>query len=162
MKVGDAFNWAIVARGGTTPYTYTSSPTQLPDGLTLNPDGTIIGQATTAGSTPVTFTVTDGAGATATLKVVFNVKALLAFSKTGKAPVGRVGKAYRWKIPVTGASKTKTFLASGSFPPGLALDETTGVLSGKPLQAGHFKLKIWVLGDPGTQISKSFTVRVTA
>ena len=141
---------------------YTSAPSQLPEGLTLNPDGTIIGQATTAGVTPVTFTVTDGAGATATLKVVFNVKALLAFSKTAKPPVGRVGKNFRWKIPVTGASKTKTFVASGKFPPGLALDETTGLLTGKPLQAGSFRLKIWVLGDTGTQISKSYTVRVLA
>lgn len=161
-KVGEPFNWAVVARGGKTPYTYTSSPTELPDGLTLNPDGTIMGQATTAGTSRVTFTVTDGAGTTATLAVVFNVKALLAFTKTGKPPVGRVGKTFRWKIPVTGASKTKTYLASGSFPPGLSLDEVTGLMTGKPVQAGRFKVKIWVLGDTGTQISKRFTVKVTA
>ena len=159
-KVGAPVAWGVKAAGGRAPYAYTS--TTLPDGLTLNSaDGTLIGQATTAAVTSVTFTVTDGAGTTDTLKVVINIKALLAFSKTAKPPVGKVGKNFRWKIPVTGASKTKTFVASGAFPPGLSLDETTGVLSGAPLQAGSYRVKFWVLGDPGTQISKSYTIKVT-
>ena len=49
---------------------------------------------------------------------------------------------------------------SGTFPPGLALDEATGVLSGTPLERGTYRIKIWVLGDPGTIISKRFTIRI--
>jgi hypothetical protein len=159
-KVGSVVAWGVKAAGGRLPYAYTSTP--LPAGLTLNPDGALTGQATTAGSTTVTFTVTDGAGATDTLNVLINIKALLAFSTTAKPPVGKVGKTFRWKLPVTGASKTKTFVASGAFPPGLSLDETTGILSGTPLQAGSYRVKFWVLGDPGTQINKSYTIKVRA
>lgn len=61
---------------------------------------------------------------------------------------------------MTGASKTRTFVMSGKFPPGLDLDETTGTLSGIPLKKGGYKIKVWVFGDPGTIISKTFTVKV--
>ena len=73
---------------------------------------------------------------------------------------GKVGKRYAWKVPTVGASKTKTFVASGAFPPGFTLDETTGLLTGTPLAAGSYRLKVWVLGDPGTQISKTYTIRI--
>ena len=161
-KVGSPVAWGVKAAGGRQPYTYTS--TTLPDGLgAVNPaDGTITGQATTAGVTPVTFTVTDGSGATDTLKVVINIKALLAFSTTARPPIGKVDKTFRWKLPVTGASKTKTYLASGQFPPGLSLDEVTGLLTGTPLQAGRYHVKFWVFGDSGAPLSKSYTVRVLA
>ena len=88
------------------------------------------------------------------------IKALLAFSVTAKATTGVVGASYRWKVPVTGASKTRTFVMSGKFPPGLDLDETTGTLSGTPLKNGSYKFKVWVFGDPGTIISKTFTVKI--
>ena len=77
-------------------------------------------------------------------------------------PIGKVDKTFRWKLPVTGASKTKTYLASGQFPPGLSLDEVTGLLTGTPLQAGRYHVKFWVFGDSGAPLSKSYTVRVLA
>jgi large repetitive protein len=156
-KVNTPFTWAILANGGRAPYTYTS--TTLPTGIVLNGDGVITGTPTAAGVTRITFTATDSAQVTDTLQVVLNVKALLAFG-AAKPPTGKLGKAYRWKLPVTGASKTKLFVASGKYPPGLELDEATGVLSGVPLKAGSYKVKVWVLGDPGTQITKSYTVKI--
>ena len=122
-KVNEAVNWGVAATGGRGPYTYTS--TTLPVGITLNPDGTLTGASTTAGVFPVTFTVTDGAAVVDTLKTVINIKALLAFG-AAKPPTGKLGKAFRWKLPVTGASKLKLFVASGKYPPGLDLDEATG------------------------------------
>lgn len=157
-KVNTPLVWGVGATGGKAAYTYAS--TTLPVGLTLNADGTISGTPTTAGSSMVTFTVQDALGATDTLQVKLTIKALLAFAVKAKAPPrGFVGSFYRWKVPVTGASKTRTFLVSGKFPPGLDLDETTGMLSGTPLKKGNYTLKVWVLGDPGTIISKKFTIR---
>lgn len=157
-KVNTPFVWGVVATGGKPGYTYTS--TTLPAGLTLNADGTITGTPTTAGSSTVTFTVTDALGATDTLQVKLTIKALLAFAKAKTPPRGVVGSQYRWQVPVTGASKTRIFLMSGTFPPGLELDEATGILFGTPLAKGRFKIKVWVLGDPGTIISKRFSVRI--
>jgi len=158
-KVSTPFRWGVAATGGKTGYSYTSTP--LPAGLTLNPDGSVFGTPTTPGSSTVTFSVRDALGATDTLQVKLTIKALLAFSTTAPAPPpGVLGSLYRWKVPVTGASKTKLFVASGKFPPGLDLNETTGVLSGIPLKNGAFRIKVWVLGDPGTVISKTFTIKV--
>jgi Putative Ig domain len=114
-----------------------------------------------AGSTLVTFTVKDAAGATDNLSARISIQALLAFPPKAKAPPpGRVGSRYRLVFKTTGASKVRTFVMSGKFPPGLDLDETTGVLSGTPLKRGTYRIKIWVLGDPGTIITKAFTIRI--
>jgi hypothetical protein len=56
--VGVAYSGVIKASGGTPPYTFTlASP--LPDGLTLNPDGTISGTPTVAGTFAVAGDVAD-------------------------------------------------------------------------------------------------------
>ena len=102
----------------------------------------------------------DVRGTTETLQARFSTRALLAFHKTKQPKVGRVGKLYAWRLPVAGASETKIFLASGAIPPGLALNEDTGVLSGRPLTAGAFKAKFWVLGDAGTQIFKTYRIKI--
>jgi len=159
-KIATPFAWGVKATGGRAPYTYSSTP--LPAGLVLNPDGTVTGTPTAASSGLVTFTVTDVLGTKATLDVRLTVKALLAFSARATPKVGKVDRPYSWRIPVSGASKLKVFLASGSFPPGLELDEDTGVLSGTPLQAGGYRIKIWVIGDAGTLVSKRYTIRIRA
>ncbi len=159
-KVTTPFAWGVKATGGKEPYVYSS--TDLPVGLALNAtDGTVTGTPTLVSSRIVTFTVTDSLGVKANLNVRLTVKALLAFSATATAKPGKVGQPYMWKIPVSGASKTRTFLASGAFPPGLSLDEVAGTLSGTPLAPGRFRLKIWVIGDAGTLIFKAYTVVIT-
>ena len=158
-KVTTPFAWGVKATGGKEPYVYSS--TELPAGLTLNAtDGTVTGTPTLVSSRVVTFTVTDALDVKANLNVRLTVQALLAFSSTATAKPGKVGQPYSWKVPVTGASKTRIFVASGDFPPGLSLDEVTGTLKGTPLEGGRYRLKIWVIGDAGTLISKVFTVRI--
>ena len=159
-KVNSAFAWGVAATGGRTPYTYSSST--LPVGLTLDPTtGELEGTPTVAGVTRITFTVKDSQGTTDTLVASLNVKALLAFS-VGTPKSAKVGRFYSFRVPVTGASKTRIFLASGRFPPGLELNETTGVLSGRPLAAGSYTIRVWVLGDPGTMITKAFKFKIVA
>jgi hypothetical protein len=158
-KVNAALVWSIGATGGRGGYTYTSTP--LPAGLTLGTDGKLTGTPTAAGSTLVTFTVKDAAGGTDTLRARLSIQALLAFPPKAKAPpAGRVGSPYRLVFKTSGASKIHRFVMSGKFPPGLDLDETTGVLAGTPRKQGSYRIKIWVLGDPGTIITKRFTIRI--
>ena len=127
---------------------------------TMNPDGTFTGTPTRAGVTKSTITVKDARGTSDTLQVTFTTQALLAFHKTKLPKVGAVGKTYSWRLPVAGASETKIFLVSGRIPPGLELDEETGFLTGTPLTAGTFKVKFWALGDSGTQVSKTYRIKV--
>jgi len=62
-----AYSSALVASGGTAPYTYSILTGSLPPGLTLNPNsGVISGIPTAVGSFNFTAKVTDALGATAT------------------------------------------------------------------------------------------------
>ena len=56
--VGQAFSGDIKVSGGTPPYTF-ALDTPLPDGLTLNPDGTITGTPTKDGTFDVSGSVAD-------------------------------------------------------------------------------------------------------
>lgn len=57
-QVGVPYNGVIKATGGTPPYIFTlNSP--LPDGLTLNTDGTITGTPTKDGTFSVSGSVSD-------------------------------------------------------------------------------------------------------
>ena len=65
-QVNVAYSSALVASGGTPPYTFVISSGSLPPGLTLNPStGAITGTPTTAGTYSYTAKVTDSLGATA-------------------------------------------------------------------------------------------------
>lgn len=158
MKLTTPFTWGVKATGGREPYAYTADA--LPPGITLNPDGTFTGTPTRAGVTRSTITVKDARGTVDTLQVTFTTKALLAFHRTKQPRVGKVGRDYSWRLPVGGASETKIFLVSGDIPPGLSLDEETGFLTGTPLTGGTFRVKFWALGDSGTQISKTYRVKI--
>lgn len=160
MKLATPFAWGVKATGGREPYAYSADT--LPAGLVLNADGTISGTPAAAGQTRTTITVRDARGTTDTLQVTFTTKALLAFHRTKRPRVGTVGRLYSWRLPVAGASETKIFLVSGAIPPGLEIDEETGFVTGTPLVAGTFKVKVWVLGDAGTQISKVYRLRILA
>lgn len=160
MKLATPFSWGVKATGGREPYSY--SVDRLPAGITLNPDGTVTGTPALAGTTRSTITVRDARGTSDTLQVTFTTRALLAFHKTKLPRIGKVGRLYSWRVPVAGASETKIYLVSGRIPPGLELDEATGFLTGRPLVAGTFRVKFWVLGDAGTQISKTYRVKIQA
>ena len=57
--VGDPYSFDLTATGGVTPYTWSVTSGTLPAGLSLDPDGTISGTPTAAGSSSVTVQVTD-------------------------------------------------------------------------------------------------------
>jgi hypothetical protein len=66
-QVGVPYSSALVASGGTPPYTYSIAAGSLPPGLVLNPStGAIVGTPTTAGSFNYTAKVLDAASVSAT------------------------------------------------------------------------------------------------
>jgi hypothetical protein len=87
-QVGVAYAFTLSSAGGTSPYTWGILATQdLPPGIILDPlTGILSGTPTIAGSFPLTFTVLDGASASAT-----SVPMTLAVSPVtgGLPPIGR-------------------------------------------------------------------------
>jgi len=118
---------------------------QLPAGLTLNPNGTVSGTPTVAGTHPVTFRATyrGVSGQQSYSLVTLNIGVSLA---TATAPQGIVGQAYagfnlRDYLSVSGdasfnsGSAVSWSVASGTLPAGLTLNASTGVVSGTPTAA---------------------------
>ena len=153
----------VKAVGGRGPYTF-SSTGALPPGVTLNTaTGAITGAATTAGRYDSTINVTDAAGGKASVAWRFTILPLLDFAKLRGLPVGKVGRLYSARIPVTGKdASTAQFAISGKIPPGLELDETTGRLTGTLLRAGTYRVRVFAFSAGGAPISKVFTIRVRA
>jgi hypothetical protein len=81
--VGQPFQLALAATGGTPPYTWTITHGLLPAGLVLGTNGTILGTPTQAGSATVTVAVRDSAGHVATRTVGISVVSATASSGAG-------------------------------------------------------------------------------
>jgi hypothetical protein len=81
--LGASFSVAFGATGGAPPYTW--SATGLPTGVTINSTGTLSGTPAAVGASPITVTVTDSNGLTAseTLNLTVGLPAAPAVSITG-------------------------------------------------------------------------------
>jgi uncharacterized protein (TIGR03437 family) len=75
------YSLALIATGGSAPYSWLISSGSLPSGLKLSASGTISGTPTTAGLSIFTITVTDATGA-----IVTKVSSLSVYSCTNTAP----------------------------------------------------------------------------
>lgn len=136
-QVGVAYDAALAARGGTAPYIWSLAAGSLPQGLSLNADGTLAGSpSASASDVPLTFKVLDSGvpqqSVTASLPLTVRPAALLTITNSA-LPNAQVGKAYTTTLSATGGSEPYTWaLASGVLPAGLVLNTGTGVLSGTP------------------------------
>ncbi|MGO9437348.1 MAG: beta strand repeat-containing protein [Terracidiphilus sp.] len=137
-QVGAAYSATLVASGGTAPYTWSLTGGTLPVGLTLNPStGAITGTPTaTAGASTLTFSVTDSsspshtASANLILTIAASASGPLTITTTA-LPNGQVGTAYSATLTATGGTTPYTWaLSSGTLPAGLALNPSTGAITG--------------------------------
>jgi hypothetical protein len=71
--LGGAFSQTLTATGGTVPYTWSLAGGNLPAGLTLSPAGVLSGTPTSAGSFPVTLSVTDATNLSAQQSATISV-----------------------------------------------------------------------------------------
>ncbi|WP_170061104.1 SdrD B-like domain-containing protein [Spirosoma aerolatum] len=120
----------IVSLTGNGPVSYTLAGLNS-DGLTKTVS--VVSSATACGSTSVTYT----APASCTV-------CSLTITTTALASA-TVGSPYSQTISTTGGSAPLTFtIASGNLPPGLVLNNTSGVISGTTTTNGSFPVTILV------------------
>jgi hypothetical protein len=163
--VGSSYSAMLQATGGVPPLTWSLSGT-LPYGLSLSKAGAITGMPAFAGtSSSLFFQVTDSTGnaANATLIIIVSPEPPPPSVVTNSLPTGTVGTAYSWAVQATGGTTPYTWeLQSGTLPPGLSLNTSTGAITGTPTTAGTYANLIFQVSDATglTAVSKSLTIIV--
>lgn len=132
-------------------------------GLAINADtGLITGKTTKAGAFPVAVTVTDGTGATDTVKFTWTVSNAEKIVVTAPAKTQvYTGVAVDIKPRATDnvAKATLTWAAAG-LPPGLSINKTTGAITGRPAKAGKYTAVKLTATDATTKAAGTETVAV--
>ncbi|MGA8672643.1 MAG: putative Ig domain-containing protein [Terracidiphilus sp.] len=169
-QVGTVYSTTLAATGGKAPYKWVLTSGALPAGLTLNPStGAITGTPTeTASATVLTVTVTDSSipaqskSVSLSLTVSSSAPPALAISTTS-LPSGQVGTAYAATLAATGGTTPYTWsLTSGTLPAGLALNASTGAITGTPTAAANaIALTFTVTDSENPAQSKSVSLSLT-
>ncbi len=143
---GVPYSFAIPVTGGVAPLILTVGSGTLPAGLTLSTSGTISGRPTGSNTTN-TITVQVADNGNPPIKVIspaYTIKIsaapLLSITSSGALLGATENSAYATSILTSGGVPPFTWsILSGSLPPGLLLNKTSGQISGTPTAPGVFK-----------------------
>ena len=139
--VGQSYSQTLAATGGTPPFSWTLDSGALPAGLALNAStGAVTGTPTSAGTESFTVRVTDSLSQTDTKALSIEVAPAPpppVTISTSSLSGGTVGQAYSETIAASGGTPPFAWtLDSGSLPAGLALNASTGAVTGTPTTVG--------------------------
>jgi hypothetical protein len=162
-KVNEPYASPVVLNGATGAFLLSLTAGSLPPGLTLDTTTNAIkGTPTTAGTYTFTIKGTEVAtGATVTsnctITVVAPTLALVCPSSKAQTTV-----YYSSPVGATGGTAPYTFsLISGSLPPGITGNPSTGQIYGTPTAAGTFTFGVTVTDSAKATASTSCSIVVT-
>ncbi len=164
-----SYSATINITGGKAPFTWALAPgSSLPTGLTLTPpaQGTnahfVQGTPTVEGTFNFTLRVTDDVGRQADQAYALTIRPALAIITTSPLPPGTTGVAYNVTLQGVGGFAPYYWDADPqSLPPGITLNETSGVLSGTPTQTGFFNFSVSMMDDTEGTTGREFTLVVS-
>lgn len=164
--VGTAYSTALAASGGTTPYSWAVTNGALPAGLSLAASsGTISGTPTTAGTASFAVQVTDAQSKSATqaLSISVGSAATSPAISTSSLSGGTVGTAYSATLRASGGTTPYTWsISTGSLPAGLALNASSGAISGTPTTAGTSTFTAQVKDANNNTGTKQLSIAIAA
>lgn len=162
QEYGNAPVEQITAAGGATPYTWSISGGNLPNGLSIDPStGRIFGVPSQSGQFLFTVKVTESGGQIATKSFIISINSAPSIQTTS-LPAGRSGIAYQQTLQEVGGTPTIAWaIGSGSLPPGLSIDTATGIISGTPTSESKNSFTITATDAAGASVSKDLSIEVT-
>jgi hypothetical protein len=134
----------------------------LPPGLTLNAAGSITGTATLNGKYGFNLVATDSGNPPQTASVPLSIQVVdpVKITSPGVWPNACVNQPYTFAMQTSGGLPPLYWsFYSGSWTPGINLDQSSGIFSGSPANTGTFMGTVGV-GD-NTQAWDSQQVTVT-
>ncbi|MFZ0413692.1 MAG: putative Ig domain-containing protein, partial [Candidatus Acidiferrales bacterium] len=168
-QVGVTYSTAVIATGGTAPYTWSISSGALPVGLALSSaTGGIAGTPTQTGQSSFTVSISDSTGLSVQQSLNIQIGATLPPSSlqisTTSLLGGVVGQGYSVALQASGGTPGYSWsVASGQFPPGLALDSASGAIGGVPTATGQFSFTVQVSDSamPMNTASQSLSITIS-
>ena len=164
-------NAVLTASGGEavafTPYQITGdngptsfNATGLPSGLGVSAGGLITGTPASgsAGTYNVTLSATNAIGTGNTKILVITISQFAPVVTSLAPPAGQTGIAYSFQIT---ANNGPTSFNAANLPPGLAVDTTTGLISGTPTAAGTFNTATITATNGTGSDTKTVTFTIT-
>lgn len=163
--IGTVYSQTITPIGGNAPYSFTSGPGALPNGLSLNgATGAISGTPTTNGVFPFQITATDAGGCAgnALYAIAVNPGTCPGITLSPSTlPDATLGSAYSQAVTPTGGAGPFTYgVSGGTLPAGITLDTSTGLLSGTPTATGSYSFAISATDTNGCHAGISYTLKV--
>jgi hypothetical protein len=151
---------AVVASGGTPPYTWSLASGSVP-GLTFDPSTlTLAGTPSAAGAFSLTIQATDSAKLTASRSLSLTVNpSTLTLITARQLPDAKLNQPYTELIAASGGQPPYRWSTSG-LPTGLTINSTTGQITGTPTAAGNFAVAITVTDSALANLSDRFTLTV--
>jgi hypothetical protein len=158
--VNSSYSQNLTAVGCTGTCTWSVSGT-LPPGLSISTlNGTISGVLTTAGTFGFTVTATDILTKQGSQSYSITVNPPPSIT-TGALPNGTAGTAYSQTVTVAGGTPPYNFsVNTGNLPTGLALNASSGVISGIPTLAGTSNFTILVMDRASVTVSQAYVLTV--
>lgn len=175
MFNNQVYSYALTAKGGKAPYTWSAAGSGLPNGLSLSAAGIISGTPNVLrpGSFPVAITVTDAENKTATTNITLTVEATPG-GDNGPSPLMLVditppeatrGLPYSYSLRAAGGSGQYTWTVLAGSSPGTALLpgvqlQRDGLITGTPTAAGDFAVAVRLTDSDQRTLTGNFTIKV--